>query len=622
VAVSFVAAGTIAYATTTPANVVNPTCDVGDLLVMFVGMKPSTANSGSITTPSGWTLVGNLNGAGGYGTTLGVDTGNTNLYIFAKVAVAGDSGASVSVAHATCNVRWAQTQAFRSATGAWTTPHGFASGSDTTAGSVSATLSANPGIATGDMLAWAMCIPTDVTTPSQFSAHTCTATGATIASVTETSEPDTSSGNDLGGFTARASCTAGTATAAPVVGATAGGTTTNVRGPICMIRMREGAAAARNFSINITETGTDTCAAAADVDASFSSAVTETGSDTFAASMTVTDPVRNFSIAITETGPDTMVAAFTARVAFSSAITETGPDTMAASAQVRLVFSSAVTETGPDTMAASVQNRIAISSAITEIGADTLAASVQNRATFSAAIIEVGADTLAANMTVTDPWRNFSISLQETGSDTMVASGTVRLVVSAAITESGADSMAAAATVRVSASMVMSESGPDTLSGALTARVSASLAIQESGPDTMAASAGVVASFSANVTEVGQDTFSGHIGRASFVEFQLDLASSLSATILPAKFRDFEAELFESTSAEYLAGVLHEALVSILEAVEAEAITTRESEGLMPLHEIVDVRFYSFIEGLEKFARYEDVRRRGHDFSCIIPRKI
>jgi hypothetical protein len=84
-----------------------------------------------------------------------------------------------------------------------------------------------------------MCIPTDVTTPSQFSAQSITATGATFATATELNEPDSGNGNDIGGYSAYAHVNSGSSTTAPTVTSTLAGTLTNVRGPVVLLRVRE-----------------------------------------------------------------------------------------------------------------------------------------------------------------------------------------------------------------------------------------------------------------------------------------------------------------------------------------------------------------------------------------------
>lgn len=209
----------------------------GDCLVLIVGQKPSTANGGTATTPSGWTLRDSITGAGGYGTTLGADTGNTNVFVYTKDTVTGSETGTQSVTIGTNNVSWAVIVRIPDSGG--TLSYGATDGQDTTAGNVSVTTAANPGFTTGDLALWAMCIPTDVTTPAQFSAHAITATGATFGTAGELAEPDSATGNDIGGFIAYASVTSGTSTAAPVITATAGGTNTNVRGGLVVLRVRE-----------------------------------------------------------------------------------------------------------------------------------------------------------------------------------------------------------------------------------------------------------------------------------------------------------------------------------------------------------------------------------------------
>lgn len=209
----------------------------GQKLLLVIGMKPSTANSGSVTTPSGWTAEGSITGAGGYGTTLGADTGNTNLFVFSKDANGTESG-TLSVTVANNNVCWGKIA--RVPVGS---KPGFSiamtTGSDTTAGNVSITGAANPGVTAGDRVVCAMCIPTDVTTPAQFSAHAITQTGITFGTVSEIEEQDSATGNDIGGFITETPVNSGTASAAPTFTATAGGTTTNVRGPGVFIRIRD-----------------------------------------------------------------------------------------------------------------------------------------------------------------------------------------------------------------------------------------------------------------------------------------------------------------------------------------------------------------------------------------------
>lgn len=230
--------GAIAYSASggtsvTPAHPASPSA--GDMLLLFVGQKPSSANSGTCDTPSGWTAVTSIVGAGGYGSTLGADTGNTNLFVFSKVATGSESG-NLSVTVGTNNVCWAQILRYSCPGDLWDVA--ATTGSDTSAGSVSVTFASDPGVQAFDYGVVALCIPTDVSTPTQFSSEAYSQTGVTWSTVGEISEPDSNVGNDIGGVLASGIALTGPSSAAPVFTATAGGTTTNVRGPAVFVRLR------------------------------------------------------------------------------------------------------------------------------------------------------------------------------------------------------------------------------------------------------------------------------------------------------------------------------------------------------------------------------------------------
>jgi hypothetical protein len=212
---------------------------------LFIGQKPNVANGGTVTTPTGWTLVDSLTGAGGYGATLGVDTGNTNLFVYRKDVVTGTETGTLTVTLGQNDTAWAFMVRVGYAAGN-TIGYGSADGQRTTAptaGTPFAVALTNGTTATnlqsGDLAIWAMCIPTDVTTPAQFTAQSVTSTGTTFAAAVELNEPDSSGGSDIGGYSAYSSATAGSSTVAPTVTVTAAGTVTNVRGPIVLVRLRE-----------------------------------------------------------------------------------------------------------------------------------------------------------------------------------------------------------------------------------------------------------------------------------------------------------------------------------------------------------------------------------------------
>lgn len=207
----------------------------GDLLLLYVLVKPDTAIP---TTPSNYTLVASATGGAG---TTGVDTGPMGLYVYARVATAGGTTGDLPSSSTITGINvagWA-TQAFTKAAGmAWEVA-GVAAADTTTGTPHSVTMPSNPGLTAGDYLVAIGAIPTDVTTPSQFSAETVSATGMTTVTLSESLEFDTTGGNDLGGWLAVGPVVTGTATAAPTVSATAAATNTNVAGPIALIRLRE-----------------------------------------------------------------------------------------------------------------------------------------------------------------------------------------------------------------------------------------------------------------------------------------------------------------------------------------------------------------------------------------------
>ena len=240
-------AGTVVYsaASGTTVSPAYPASIVAtDTLVLVLGMKPSTANSGSVTTPTGWTLRDSLTGAGGYGATLGADTGNTNLYIYTKDVVTAGLSGTVVVTIATNSVSWAVITRVPSTNGAFS--YGSADGSRDTAptagvafGVTLTDASPTTAFTSGDVAFWAMCIPTDIGAGAQFTVPTMAATGATFAAGVELREATSGTGNDIGGYLAYANCTAGASVVAPTATVTASGTVTNVRGPIVALRIRE-----------------------------------------------------------------------------------------------------------------------------------------------------------------------------------------------------------------------------------------------------------------------------------------------------------------------------------------------------------------------------------------------
>lgn len=240
-------AGTAAYSAASGTSVA-PAYPAGilstDAVLLLVGQKPTTANGGTVTTPAGWTLRGQLLAAGGYGTTIGADVGNTNLYVYSWNSPINGQGGTLTVTVGDNNVSWAFI--VRIPTGGGLLGYGEADGQRITTPTSPMTIALADGspstaFQAGDMALWAMCIPTDVTTPSQFSAQSISNPGVSFGSAIELNEPDSGNGNDIGGYSAYASVTAGVSTGAPSVTTTLAGTLTNVRGPVVLVRIREAA---------------------------------------------------------------------------------------------------------------------------------------------------------------------------------------------------------------------------------------------------------------------------------------------------------------------------------------------------------------------------------------------
>ncbi len=252
-------AGTEAYSTSGGSSVAPSypaSLASGNGIVLIVGQKPSSANGGTCTTPTGFYRWAEITGAtdgdtGGYTTTLGADTGNTNLFVFFKQSDGTETG-TLSVTVGTNNICWGVMYRVTKASDCgWLL--GSTTGKDTTgSGNVSVTFAADPGTALNDVIIAAFCQPTDVTTPAQFSAEALTQTGVTFGTITEDLEADSSVGNDIGGYVVHCRPTAGPSSAAPSMTATAGGTNTNVRGPAVFLRLRADQALPTTFVETVT----------------------------------------------------------------------------------------------------------------------------------------------------------------------------------------------------------------------------------------------------------------------------------------------------------------------------------------------------------------------------------
>jgi len=209
-----------------------------DMHVCIAAQKSTSSAGGTITFPSGWTERGEILGAGRYAPQA-VDTGNVDISIATKDSVDGTETGSISVTLGSYNTAWGMMlRLTKDGDGDWA----FASttGSDVTGGAaLSVVYDSTIDLAPGDLVVIGWCQPTDVTSPKQFTAQALSASGITFSEVTVLSEPDSTTGNDVGGWVGFARVLAGTGTVTPTFSATAGGTTTNVRGGSVLLRVRE-----------------------------------------------------------------------------------------------------------------------------------------------------------------------------------------------------------------------------------------------------------------------------------------------------------------------------------------------------------------------------------------------
>ena len=463
-------AGAVAYSAadgTTVSPAYPASIASGDCLVLVVGQKPNTVDGGTLTDPSGWTRRQTHIG-GGYGSTLTDDQGNTRLYFLTKDTVAGTESGNLSVTVGDNEVCWAQIVRIPSGVGSFSYATATGTRDTTPTTPLQVTMGSDPGFTSGDMAIFAMCVPTDAIN-NTFDTWDITQSGATFATGAELGEPDSATGLDIGGVVARAACTSGTSTAAPRLDFTiAGGTLTNVRGPLIVLRVRE-VLPAITGSLSVTETGTDTFSGSGDVIVSGSLSATETGADTFSASGTVADPSITGSMAAQEVGDDTFAGSGKVLVSGSLAATETELDTFAGSGTVLVSGSMSATEVGDDVFAGIgflSQLPIFGSMAATEVGDDTFSGNGNVLVSGSMAATETGTDTFAGSGNVLV---SGSLSATETGDDTFSASGTVTDTItgSMAATEVGDDTFSGQGEVRTgtTGSMAATESGSDQLGG-------------------------------------------------------------------------------------------------------------------------------------------------------------
>jgi hypothetical protein len=231
---------------TSPTPTLPASPQAGDLHVLFIVGKPYNLTR---NTPSGWTLISGSDGTNGT-TASGTQVGSVSWAAYYRYWQSGDGNPSIS---------WTSgfpTEAviirFRPDSGyTIDTPVG-AKGSDTSSGTgYSATMSTDPGLAAGDVVAHFTGTPNNL---AVFSSPTISATGVIFGTVTLQNKIETTTGADGSAALATAPVSSGTSSAAAVCGWTLGAAST---GGGSLVRIRETAAGWANIaSINGVDTST------------------------------------------------------------------------------------------------------------------------------------------------------------------------------------------------------------------------------------------------------------------------------------------------------------------------------------------------------------------------------
>ncbi len=455
-AVAFEGATSAAYSAASGSSVAPAypdTVSAGDLLVMIVGQRPSTANGGTATTPSGWTRGPELTGAndgntGGYGSTIGADTGNMNIFSFYKEAEGTESG-SESVSLSGNNVAWAAMLRFSKTGGTWNIAG--ATGKDTSAGNVSIAFSTDPGVEEGDFVIGAMAIPTDVTTPGQFSAHAFSQDGVTFGPVVEVEEPDSTTGNDIGGYITVARADDGESSGSPTMTATAGGTTTNVRGPGLFLRLRVASSQFEDISgsASVTVTATGFLRANAAISGSAAITVTPTAHlygdapisgevdvEVAATGALVGDGALSGSASVAVTAVANPMMYGSAEAAVTATGTLTGDAALSGEASVTAATTGHLQ--GDGALASAVSPEVAASGTLTGTGALSGSASVTATATATPSMRGTSSSAFAATGTLTgDAGLSATVQSETTATGTLTGTGAMSGLAEVEVTATG-----------------------------------------------------------------------------------------------------------------------------------------------------------------------------------------
>lgn len=226
------AAGTATNTTTHNVNYPASGIVAGDTFYAFLSGMSSTAGT-NFTPPSGWTLVGTLEG--GSGAAYGVDVGNRRVSVFKRDTLASGSetgSVTFTLTGSTTNTIFGSIINVRGPSG-HTITEALSTGADTSAGTgFSATGSTSLPWQDGDLLAILVASSTDSATQS---AQSITATGVTFGTRTNRRSTAATGGNDHRHILDTVPITTGSGSSAPTYAYTASASTS---GPVAFLRIR------------------------------------------------------------------------------------------------------------------------------------------------------------------------------------------------------------------------------------------------------------------------------------------------------------------------------------------------------------------------------------------------
>jgi len=214
-----------------------------DMMLLIAAVKPFDAG----WSVSGWTALGS--GASG-STAAGVDTGSMKAQVWWKEATSDtETNPTVTEGSPVFNVAGANVAVFSKDAGeTWDAPVVVYGGDETNGTSISATMSADPGVTAGDYVVTFLGVNTDNIT-SLTGPLTATQTGVTFGSFTNhvvtVASWETTSGGDMGMHVSSAPVSSGTGSAAPVLTGTgtASGGADMLEAGFIRLRVSGGAAA-------------------------------------------------------------------------------------------------------------------------------------------------------------------------------------------------------------------------------------------------------------------------------------------------------------------------------------------------------------------------------------------